>query len=152
MGRTVFDYLPAEDVPEPQQTTQPVPTSHDEALQTTNQHVDHWIKQGTTWTRHHKARSDRLYEPTFTPDGPDITKLNDERVTTVRDIDGETTTINDNWRDPQQTNKTLKRTWTGTTVFTEKAHYPQLLLDDYVDEALLPNTLNTPNEPTPQQR
>ena len=70
----------------------------------------------------------------------------------MRTMDGETTTVSDNWRDPSRTDLTTKCTWTGVTVFNEKGHYPQLLLDDYSEEALVPKTLQTPKEPTQEER
>ena len=41
----------------------------------------------------------------------------------------------------------LKSLWTGTTVFTEKGRYPHVMIDDYSEEAALPNALNVPKEP-----
>ena len=46
----------------------------------------------------------------------------------------------------------LKSPWTGTTVFTEKGHYPQVMIDDYSEEAVLPRALNAPKEPTEEER
>ena len=42
--------------------------------------------------------------------------------------------------------------WSGTTVFTEKGHYPQVLVDDYTEEAMVPKTLAVPKEPTEEER
>ena len=137
-GSTIFDYLPEEEFQQTAEASAPVPTTHDEHQHTTNRNVDHWTKEGNIWIRHHLAQRTNLYEPGYSPDGPDPTKLKDERVTTIKDVDGETTTIKDNWTDPTNTNKSMKNTWTGTTVFIEKAHYPQLLLDDFTEEAIPP--------------
>ena len=93
-----------------------------------------------------------LYQPKISADGPQLDQLEDERVTILRSSDGMTLSIKDNWRDPAQAEKTLKRLWTGTTVFTEKGHYPQVMIDDYTEEALVPKTLIVPQEPTEEER
>ena len=93
-----------------------------------------------------------LFRPELAVEGPNVDHLEDERVTSMRMMDGETTTVTDNWRDPSRTDLTTKCTWTGVTVFTEKGHYPQLLIDDYSEEALVPKTLITPKEPTQEER
>ena len=66
--------------------------------------------------------------------------------------DGTTLSIKDNWRDPNRATMTLKSPWTGTTVFTVKGHYPQVMIDDYSEEAVLPRALNVPKEPTEEER
>ena len=93
-----------------------------------------------------------MFHPELAPDGPKFDHLEDERVTTVRTVDGETTTVSDNWRDPTRAELTMKATWTGVTVFKEKGHYPQLVLDDYADAAQVPKTLTVPKEPTQEER
>ena len=91
--------------------------------------------------------------PTLTQDGPDPRHLDDTRVTTQRMRDGGTATTTDNWRQPNQTRKpTPEKGWTGTTVFNEKTHYPQILFDDITDQARPPRQLPTPHEPTEQER
>ena len=94
----------------------------------------------------------KLFRPEYAIDGPGVDHLEDERVTAMRTMYGETTTVSDNWRDPTRTDLTTKCTWTGVTVFNEKGYYPQLLLDDYAEEALVPKTLNTPKESTQEER
>ncbi len=94
-----------------------------------------------------------LFKPEHSLGGPDPRHLEDKRITTTkRQDDSTTTTHTDNWRNPNRSETTLKYSWTGTTVFTEKTHYPQLLLDDCADEAAHPKGLPTPNEPTPQEK
>ena len=61
-----------------------------------------------------------MFHPELVIDGPNIEHLEDERVTTIRTMDGETITVSDNWRDPRRSNLTIKATWTGVTVFNEK--------------------------------
>ena len=97
-------------------------------------------------------RARQLFRPELAVDGPSVDHLEDERVTTMRTMDGEATTVSDNWRDPTRTDLTTKSIWTGVTVFNEKGHYPQLLIDDYSEEALVPKTLQTPKEPTQEER
>ena len=46
----------------------------------------------------------------------------------------------------------LKSPWTGTTVFTEKGSFPQIMIDDYSEEAILPRALTVPKEPTEEER
>ena len=93
-----------------------------------------------------------MFHPELAVDGPSLEHLEDERVTTIRTVDCETTTVSDNWRDPKRSELTTKTTWTGVTVFNEKGHYPQLVLDDYGEDAHRPKILMVPKEPTQEER
>ena len=98
-----------------------VPEQADDIKATTIKGVDHWTKDGRIWTRHHVASRTKLFRPELAIDGPSVDHLEDERVTTCRTMDGETTTISDNWRDPTRTELTTKSTRSGVTVFNEKS-------------------------------
>ena len=128
------------------------PLQHDDVRHTTKTREDHWTKEGLTWTRHHVQDRSLLFQPRISADGPQLDQLEDERVTTMRSSDGTTLSIKDNWRDPAHAERTLKRLWSGTTVFTEKGHYPQVMIDDYTEEAHVPKTLVVPKEPTDEER
>ena len=125
----IFDYLTDEQVKKPNTTEIQVPEQIDDIRATTIKGVDHWTKDGRIWTRHHVTSRTTLFRPELAVDGPRIDHLEDERVTTMRTMDGDTTTVSDNWRDPRRTDLTTKSTWTGVTVFNEKGHYPQLLIE-----------------------
>ena len=128
----------------------PVPDTVIDIAETTNKNVDHWLRSGTTWTRYHVTSRKGLFEPTMSPDGPDPRYLEDSRVITVRHPDGSMKTIKDDWRDPRETTKSLSQSWTGQTISTERAHYPQIVVDDYADEALAPKIMSMPAEPSVQ--
>ena len=150
-GETIFAYLPAAAPPTRKETMVVDPQDDVNRVRVTD--VDHWTREGSTWTRHRAATRSSHGEPQLEPDGPDPRHLEDERVTTIRGSDGGATQINDNWRDPEMTQAaTNEKDWTGTTVFTEKGHYPQVLMDDTTDQALAPRLLSAPQEPTDQER
>ena len=151
-GETIFEYMTDEEVKKPETKVNQVPEQADDIQATTIKGVDHWTKDGRIWTRHHVASRTKLFHPELATDGPKLEHLEDDRVTTVRTVDGETTTVTDNWRDPRRSELTMKATWTGVTVFNEKGHYPQLVLDDYADAAQVPKTLMVPKEPTQEER
>ena len=66
--------------------------------------------------------------------------------------DGRQSTIDDDWRDPTNVNKTTDYPWTGPTVFTERTSYPQIPMNDLADEAQLPRSLAQPTPPSEQER
>ena len=116
----MFDYIPEEKLKKPVTTEIQVPEQIDDIKATTIKGVDHWTKDGRIWTRHHVASRTKLFRPELALDGPKLDHLEDERITTMRTMDGETTSIADNWRDPKRAELTTKCTWTGVTVFNEK--------------------------------
>ena len=152
IGETIFDYVTDDQIMKPETKENQVPEQIDDIQATTIKGVDHWTKDGRIWTRHHVTSRTKLFHPELATDGPNLEHLEDERVTTVRTMDGETTTVSDNWRDPKRADLTMKTTWTGVTVFNEKGHYPQLVLDDYADAAHVPKTLQVPQEPSLEER
>ena len=129
-----------------------VPRRHDEVHNTIQEKGDRWTKEGQEWTRHHVEHRTRLYQPRRSADGPQLDQLEDERVTILRSTDGATLSTKDHWRDPNRATMALKSPWTGTTVFTEKGHFPQVMLEDYSEEAGLPKALIVPEEPTEEDR
>jgi len=152
-GETIFEYRPVGSGDKPTITDLPTIESGSDIIQTTNRAVDHWVREGLTWTRYHMTLRDPLFKPDLSPDGPDPRQLDDRRTTTMRYDDGTTKVFSDNWREPMPEHPFgIKPSWTGTTVFHEKAHYPQLLLDDVVDEAVMPRMSATPQEPTQEER
>ena len=124
-GETIFEYMTEDEIKKPETKVNQVPEQADDIQATTIKGVDHWTKDGCIWTRHHVASRTKLFHPELATDGPKIEHLEDDRVTTVRTMDGETTIVTDNWRDPTRSELTMKATWTGVTVFKEKGHYPQ---------------------------
>ena len=126
-GVTIFDYIPDEQIKKPITIEYQVPEQIDDILATTIKGVDRWTKDGRIWTRHHVSSRITLFRPELAVDGPSVAHLEDERVTTMRTTDGETTTVSDNWRDPTRTDLTTKCIWTGVAVFNEKGHYPPVV-------------------------
>ena len=147
-GTIEFYYAPKGAAPrETKDVTMPDSVDKQEApAATTNTSVDFWTKTGNTWTRHHVRKRNQHYVPTIEVDGPDIAHLGDKRITTNTFDDGSTTSLDDNWREHQR--GTTTELWTRTTVFTERAHYPQIEVNDCVQEAQLPKGIAAPIEPT----
>ena len=150
-GQTTFYYSPASKEPTVNKdVTMPDVLEHFKApAATTNNNVDYWINQGSTWARYRILCRKELYPPTMSPDGLDLGHLEDKRVTTKKQLDGTTDTVEDNWRENTSTSETL---WTGTTVFLEKASFPQIIMNDCVDEVHAPKALPNPVEPIQQER
>ena len=78
-----------EEIKKPETKTNRVPEQADDIQATTIRGVDHWTKDGRIWTRHHVSSHTKLFHPELAPDGPNLDHLEDERVTTVRTMDGE---------------------------------------------------------------
>lgn len=72
-------------------------------------------------------------------------------MTTMKDGEGESELVEDNWRE-RNLKSTATTFWTSATVFAGRAHYPQIAFNDCDDEAHLPKSLANPAEPTPQER
>ena len=144
-GQTIFDYDPEESVKEKTNDVELTVADGDQL----HHSVDHWTRDGTTWTRHHVVVRDRLFDPSSTTDGPDPQHLSDRRVTTM--TTGTTTQQNtDDWR--LRRNGKTDYFWKGTTVFEENALFPQLIMNDYVEEAHNARPMTTPKEPTKEER
>ena len=145
-GETIFDYNPNEDDTKPTSTSVELDGSSMTQLQKS---IDHWTKEGIYWTRHHVCERWTLFVPSSTPDGPDIRHLLEERTTTLKFGD-ETISHKDNWKVDRD--KRQEKTWTGTTVFQERSVFPQVMLDDMTDSALVPKQASKPHEPTKEER
>ena len=60
--------------------------------------ADYWKQDGNTWTRYHKLPRRQFFDPSTTPDGPDVTLLDERRTTMTRYLDGTTEVHNDTWK------------------------------------------------------
>jgi hypothetical protein len=107
-GETIFEYLPEKKETRHDDVTTMETT--DDVMRTTNINVDHWTKEGNTWTRHHMTMRSTLFAPTTTTDAPDPRHLSDERTTTMKMRDGTTSVVNDDWKNPLKGSEATEQT------------------------------------------
>ena len=68
------------------------PEQFDDIRATTVKGIDHWTTDEKVGGRHVVSR------PELTAEGLNVDRLEEERVTTTRILDGQTTAVTDNWR------------------------------------------------------
>ena len=79
---------------------------------------DYWIWEGSLLVRVHNKVRRGLFGPAGTKDLPlPIERLQPERHTKVKYVDGRTTTVDDTWLDRATLNRSLDNFWTGETHF-----------------------------------
>ena len=110
--------------------------------------ADYWKREGNKWVRYHKIPRRKLFNPAETLDGPDVTRLLDERVTATRYDNGTTEVHTDNWKDVERQNYETPVEWIGTTTFTERDMYHGELRDSVTDQGRLSKCMGCPEKST----
>ena len=114
---------------------------------------NYWVKEGHMWKRVHVQPRMDLYIPQQTDDGPDVTRLTQQRTSIVRPTSGARgNAIEDDWT--TQT-ATLEFEWTGSINFEEHTNYKDEFITEDIDdqqEAKKAKGLPTPPQPTEQER
>ena len=86
---------------------------------------DYWQRMETDdptiikWVRHHNIKRDKLFTPYKTTGGPDTSRLQSHRDTLIKSTDGTTEKLFDDWTAREHGNRTLEKSWTGSTTFLE---------------------------------
>ena len=112
------------------------------------QNVDYWKRDGNKWTRYHKIQRKKFFNPAETLDGPDVTRLQEERITTTRYNDGTTEVHTDNWKSIERQQSEARLEWIGTTTFTEKDMFYGELRDSVTEQGRPSKGLECPEKPT----
>ena len=144
---------PIEDTPHQYQQTSTPATSipHPKDVQPTS---DYWVREGNMWKRVHIQPRMDLYIPQQTDDGPDITRLTQQRRTLIRPIDGTRGhAVEVDWTTKRQA--TFGKEWTGSTNFEERPQFKDGFITEDIDEqqeARKAKGIPAPRQPTEQER
>ena len=144
---------PIEDTPQQHQQASTPATSipHPKDVQPTS---DYWIREGNMWKRVHIQPRMDLYIPQQTDDGPDVTRLTQQRRTLIRPIDGTRGhAVEDDWTTKRQA--TFDKEWTGSTNFEERPQFKDEFITEDIDEqqeARKAKGIPAPRQPTEQER
>ena len=106
------------------------------------------------WKRVHIQPRRNLYIPQQTDDGPDITRLTQQRRSIIRPMDGTRGhSVEDDWTTKRQA--TFDKEWTGSTNFEERPQFKDEFITEDIDEqqeARKAKGLPAPRQPTEQER
>ena len=144
---------PIEDTPQQHQQASTPATSipHPKDVQPTSAY---WVREGNMWkTVHIQPRRD-LYIPQQTDDGPDVTRLTQQRRSIIRPMDGTRVhSEEDDWTTKRQA--TFDKEWTGSTNFEEPPQFKDEFITEDIDEqqeARKAKGIPAPRQPTEQER
>ena len=94
---------------------------------------DYWVREGNMWKRVHVQPRRDLYIPQQTDDGPDVTRLTQQRRSIIRPMNGTRGhSVEDDWTTKRQA--TRDKEWTGSTNFEERPQFKDEFIAEDIDE------------------